>query len=260
MVIVISLKGKVKPILGLLALSLVALFFMNFFSKNWGDNFITAVIGRNTLKPVYSVDTEEKKIALSFDACWGAERTRKILDILDQYKIKTTFFLVNIWLEDYPDKAKEIASRGHEIGLHSTTHPHFTKLSVEKMREELKNNYDMIKKVTGYEPRLFRPPFGDYNNNVIETAKEMGLITVQWSVDSLDWKEDLSAEQIAQRILSRVDKGAIVLMHNDGKHTPEVLKIIIPELGKEGYSIVPVSELLLKGDWYVDVNGVQRKK
>ncbi|NLJ99841.1 MAG: polysaccharide deacetylase family protein [Clostridia bacterium] len=232
---------------------------LKFYSLYMGEGFIAAVTGKRTLKPVYSVEMEDKKVALSFDACWGAERTEKILDILDKYKVKTTFFLVNIWLEDYPDKAKEVAERGHEIGLHSTTHPHFTTLPVEEMKKELKDNYDMVEKTTGYKAKLFRPPFGDYNNTVIETAGDMGITTIQWSIDSLDWK-DLSAQEIANRILSRADKGAIILMHNDGKHTPESLEIIIPKLKAEGYSIVPISDLIHQENWYVDINGIQRKK
>jgi len=258
--IIISLRGKAKVALAVVVLSLFVILFVNYFPFQIGEGIIASVMGKNALKPIYSVDTDEKKISLSLDACWGAERTKKILDILDKYKVKTTFFLVNIWLEDYPNMAKEVAKRGHEIGLHSATHPHFTQLSVDEMKKELKSNRDMVKKVTGYNAKLFRPPFGDYNNTVIETVMDMKLIPVQWSVDSLDWKEEYTAEQIAKRVLDQVENGSIVLMHNDGKHTPEVLEMIIPQLQRQGYTIVPVSELLIKDDWYVDVNGVQRKK
>jgi peptidoglycan/xylan/chitin deacetylase (PgdA/CDA1 family) len=145
-------------------------------------------VSNNKLKPIYSVDIQEKKVAISFDACWGKERTDKILDILDKYNVKTTFFLVNIWIEDYPEKANKIVERGHEIGLHSSTHTKFTELSDEKIREELENNKEMIKQVTNYNGILFRPPFGDYNTRVINIIQEMDLYPIQWSVDSLHTK------------------------------------------------------------------------
>ena len=256
--VVISLKGKLKA--GLLIFSILVVCAAAYHFIPPGSSWISAVTGQTSLKPVYSVDTDEKKVAISFDACWGAERTEAILDILDDHKVKATFFLVNIWLEDYPDKAKEIAARGHEIGLHSTTHPHFTQLSVGEMEKELTENRKMIKEVTGIDAKLFRPPFGDYSNTVIDTVNNMGLTAVQWSVDSLDWKEDMTAQKIAERVLDKVQAGSIILMHNDGKYTPQAIKIIIPELQRQGFSVGPVSDLLIKGDWYVDVNGIQRKK
>lgn len=257
--VVFSFKGKFKLIIFIIVLVVLVLFAGYFFAKDVQE-IVSMVAGTESLKPIYQVDTDEKKIAISFDACWGSEKTDDILDILDENNVKATFFLVNIWLEDYPDKAKEVAKRGHEIGLHSTTHPHFTQLSVEEMKEELIKNKEMVKKVTGYDAKLFRPPFGDYNNQVIKTVSELDLTTIQWSVDSLDWREDLSAQDISKRILERVEKGAIILMHNDGQHTPQVIKTVLPELKRQGYSIVPVSELLIKEDWYVDSEGIQRKK
>ena len=137
------------------------------------------------LVPIYEVATDQQAVAISFDASWGAEHTEDILDILDEYGVKATFFLVNIWLEDYPEMAAEITSRGHEIGLHSTTHPHFTELSKEQILSELSDNYAMIQEVTGYKPTLFRPPFGDYNNQVVELVNSCGYDCIQWSVDKM---------------------------------------------------------------------------
>jgi len=225
-----------------------------------GRNYLISMVAKTfKLLPIYSVDVPDKKISISFDATWGSERTQKILDILDKHQVKTTFFLVNIWLKDYPDMARLIAKKGHEIGMHSTTHPHFTQLSEGQMEQELKDNFQMIQEITGQKPVLFRPPFGDYNNTVIRTIDNLGFKTIQWSVDSLDWK-DLSAEQIQERVLNKIKPGAIVLFHNDGKNTPEALDPILTTLEKEGYKIVPISELLLKGDYYIDYAGVQRNK
>lgn len=257
--VVFSLRGKIKLIIFVILLVALLAAAGHYF-LNDAQEIVSMVTGKESAKPIYKVDTDRKMVAISFDACWGAERTESILEILDDNKVKATFFLVNIWLEDYPEKAKEIAARGHEIALHSTTHPHFTQLSKEEMKEELTANKEMVKKVTGYDATLFRPPFGDYNNEVIKTASDLGLKTIQWSIDSLDWRENLSAQDITNRIIERVEKGAIILMHNDGKYTPDVIKVVLPELKRQGYSIVPVSQLLIKDDWYVDSNGIQRKK
>jgi len=216
-----------------------------------------AAAGR--LVPVYEVATEKQAVAISFDASWGAEYTVQILDILDTYEAGATFFLVNIWLEDYPDMAREIAARGHEIGLHSVSHPHFTELNDEQILAELQDNYQMIADLTGHLPKLFRPPFGDYNSHVVEMVNSCGYQCIQWSIDSLDW-QDLSAAEITKRVLKDIHAGDIVLFHNNGLHTAEALPVILEELGQRRLSVVGVSDLLLPGECYTDVNGVQRSK
>jgi len=208
------------------------------------------------LLPVYEVATDKPQVALSFDASWGAEHTLALLDVLDDYGVKTTFFLVNLWLEDYPDLAREIVSRGHEIGLHSATHPDMAGLSAEQIRRELADNEALIRETTGFAPTLFRPPYGSYNDTVIGEAAAAGYTPVQWSVDSLDW-QDLSAGEIVSRVTEDIHAGDIVLFHNNGLHTAEALPQVLDILAEKGLTAVPVSRLLWRQDWYVDVNGVQ---
>src|SRR5690606_2316036 len=177
--------------------------------------------------PIYSVDTKEARVAISFDAAWGADRTEAILDILDAHQVKTTFFLVTFWVERYPEMAREIVARGHEIGMHSTSHPDMTALSKAQMRAELQQNHRVIKEVTGFDARLFRPPFGAYSNALLEVVEdELGFKTIQWSVDSLDWK-DVDAAFIERRILDRIGPGDIVLFHNNAEATPLALPRIL---------------------------------
>lgn len=212
------------------------------------------------LVPIYYVDTAEKKVAFSFDASWGAERTQKILDILAEHEIKTTFFLTGFWVEDYPEYVQAIAASGHEIGNHTATHPHLNSLTAEEIRKELKTVEQMIRDVCGQKTVLFRPPFGEYNNQVIATASELGYKTIQWSIDSLDW-QNLSKEEIVNRVTSRIHPGAIVLFHNNGLYTADALPEIIDYYHEHGYSIVPVSELIYDRDYYIDPNsGAQMKK
>lgn len=208
---------------------------------------------------IYAVDTTEKKIAISFDAAWGAEKTPQILDIMKKYHIKTTFFLVGFWVDKYPDMVKRIVAEGHEIGNHSSTHPDFRTISSGKVIEELSKTSDKIKALTGKSPTLFRPPYGEYNNNVIEISNREGYQVIKWSVDSLDWK-DLSASQIFQRVAVGIKPGDIVLFHNNGKYTVESLTPIIEKIQKDGYKIVPISEILYKDNYYIDKNtGIMKK-
>ena len=227
--------------------------------KNTAEEVVNALVPSIKLHPIYAVDTQDKKIAISFDATWGSTRTPQILGILAKHNLKTTFFLTNIWLKQYPELAKEIATAGHEIGLHSANHPKLTDLNDEKIKQELLDNAKLISEVTGQKPFLFRPPFGAYNNRVITIARELNLIPIQWSVDSLDW-QNFTEDQIVERVMKKIHPGAIVLFHNDGTNTPQALEPIIQYLHKQGYSIIPISELIYKDNFYIDVNGVQKIK
>ena len=205
--------------------------------------------------PVYSVDTSEKKIAISFDAAWGAEKTSRIMDILEERDIKTTFFLVGFWIDAYPDKVEEIAQRGHEIGNHSSTHPKMSTLSKEQMLMEVNDCSDKIEALTGSRPTLFRPPYGDYNDSVVSTLRSNGSEVIQWSVDSLDWK-NLGVQPMIDKVVKNIKPGSIVLFHNNSDYIIEALPTILDTLIKDGYEIVPVSALLPEGNTHVNNAGV----
>ena len=207
--------------------------------------------------PVYCVDTPEKKIAISFDAAWGSDYTEALLDILDKYDVKTTFFLVGFWVDKYPEMVKKIDERGHEIGNHSSSHPHMSQLSKEQIIKELTKTSDKIEAITNKKVTLFRPPFGDYNNRLIQTSRELGIQVIQWDVDSLDYK-DYGADSIVKKVLSKVKNGSIVLFHNNATYTKDALPIVLENLQKEGYKIVPVSELIYKENYYIDHTGMQK--
>jgi len=206
--------------------------------------------------PVYSVERSDNVIAISFDASWGGDKTLKILDILDRYQIKTTFFLVDIWTQKYPELVQEILARGHEIGNHSLTHAHMSKLDAQGIIRELDGMADGLEKIAGVRPTLFRPPYGEYNDLVITTARAKGYEAVQWSVDSQDWK-NRGAQDIITRS-TRVQSGDIVLFHNDSQYIVEALPEVLSFYKKNGYSVVPVSEILLTGDTQIDVQGRMR--
>lgn len=243
----------------LLEVSLVLVVLTSIFiSNNDIGEKIQSVFNTEKELPIYYVDTDEKKIAISFDAAWGTDHTENILDILDEYDIKTTFFLVDFWVKDYPDIVKEIDKRGHEIQNHSTTHPKMTELSKEGMIEEIKTTEENIEKIIGKKTTLFRPPFGDYSDELMKTLKEIGYYGIQWDVDSLDWKE-LGVEPVVDKVTRNVKNGSIVLFHNNAKYISEYLPLVLEKLQKENYEIVPVSELIHKEDYHMDNTGKQIK-
>ncbi len=249
-------KKRLKLIIGL---CLVAAFLLLTPLFNLPGK-LAAVVGRGErLVPIYYVEMKDKKVAFSFDASWGAERTESILEILKENEIKTTFFLTGFWVEDYPEYVKLIAQEGHEIGNHTLTHPHLNSLSGDEVRTELKRVEQMIEKVSGQKTALFRPPFGEYSNQVIEAAAGLGYKTIQWSIDSLDW-QNLTKDEIVERVTSRAHSGAIILFHNNGLHTAEALPAIIEHYRGQGYEILPISQLIYDQDYTIDPNsGAQIK-
>lgn len=221
-------------------------------------NVSNTVNGREL--PIYSVETDEKKVALSFDAAWGNEDTQQILDTLAKYDVHVTFFMTGGWVENFPEDVKKIQEAGHDLGNHSENHKNMSQLSDSECQEELMKVHNKVKELTGVEMNLFRPPYGDYDNHVIINAKECGYYTIQWSVDSLDWK-DYGVESIIKTVTQHKElkNGAIILMHNGAKYTAQALPTVIETLQAEGYEIVPISELIYKDDYHLDVTGRQIK-
>ena len=127
-------------------------------------------------------------MAISFDAAWGADDTDKLLQILADNDVKTTFFMCGYWVDKYPEEVKKIAEAGHDLGNHSATHPHMSQLTKEQIKEELTSAGNKVKELTGVQMDLFRAPFGEYTNDVISSAKECGYYTIQWDIEGLDTK------------------------------------------------------------------------
>ena len=218
-----------------------------------------ALVGVSASKrslPVYCVQRDDKTVAVSFDAAWGNEDTQMLIDILDQYGVNATFFVVGDWVDKYPESVRALADAGNEVMNHSTSHAHFSKLSHNEIVRDVNLCSDKIEQITGVRPTLFRCPYGEYDDHVIQAVNSLGMTAVQWDVDSLDWK-DISAEEIQRRVLDRVQPGSIVLFHNAAENTPEALPGILESLIANGYRIVPISQLLLQGDCFIDNTGRQ---
>lgn len=208
--------------------------------------------------PIYSVETPEKKIALTFDAAWGNDDTRRILDILDEQDVKVTFFMTGEWVSKYPEDVKAIQEAGHDLGNHSENHKNMSQLAEEEKTEELMSVHKKVKELTGVEMNLFRAPYGDYDDEVILNAEANGYYTIQWNVDSLDWK-DYGVKSIVQTVLENKDlkNGSIILCHNGARYTADALEELITGLKGKGYKFVPVSQLIYEKNYHMDVDGRQ---
>lgn len=218
--------------------------------------------GVNSRKiPVYCVERgedEEKVVALTFDAAWGADKTQGIMDLLTEYDAGGTFFLVGFWLDKYPDMARKIAEAGFEIGNHSANHLNMPKLNDETMRAEISSVNARIEELAGVRPTYFRAPYGDYSDRLMTAVEKEGMVGVQWSIDTLDWK-GLSAAEIAERVVPKAESGDIILFHNNSDHVLDALPLVLLGLKNRGFKFVGLSELVATEDFTVDHTGRQHK-
>ena len=209
--------------------------------------------------PIYSVNTTEKKVALTLNCAWNADDIDLILQTLKKYNVRITFFMVGDWVDKYPEQVKKISKAGHEIANHSLSHAHVNQLDYEKNVEQIVKCSEKIEKITGKKTTLYRGPYGEYNDTVINAAKDTNHMTIQWSIDALDYKA-LTGEQMWERIEPKLENGSIILMHNGTENTANSLEFIITNIKNKGYNIVPVSELIYKENYTIDNNGMQHKQ
>ena len=245
------MRGKVLLLRrGTLLLILTALVAAGIFMVVGGPGFVSASAAKRQL-PIYSVEREEKVCAISFDAAWGNEDTQTLINILGKYNVKATFFVVGDWVDKYPESVKALHDAGHEVMNHSLHHDHYNALTADQVVADVTACNEKIAAITGVTPCLIRCPYGEYDDHVISAIRSMGMEPIQWDVDSLDWK-DYDAATITQRVTSSVGPGSIVLFHNAALHTPEALPDILEYLLGEGYEIVPISQLILDGEYGTD--------
>ena len=212
----------------------------------------------NKLLPIYNVQTDTNKVALTMNCAWNADDIDQILKVLKQNNVKITFFLVGDWIDKFPEAEKKIYEDGHEIASHSNTHPHVNNLTYEENIEEIEKSNEKIEKITGQRTQIYRAPYGEYNNTVIKSAKENGYIPIQWSLDTLDYT-GITGEEMWNRIENRMQAGDIILSHNGTEHTADSLELLIKNIKEKGFEIVKVSDLIYKDNYKIDLNGTQIK-
>ncbi|HHW48399.1 MAG TPA: polysaccharide deacetylase family protein [Clostridiaceae bacterium] len=249
---------KLKTLIKLMLLFILIVVFLA-VAGNYYYNSVS-VSASNRELPIYSVECENKVAAITFDCAWGSDDIPEILETLRKEDVKATFFIVGQWAEKFPDVVKMIVNDGHDIANHSYSHLRMGAIDRDRIKKEISVCGEILKKLSNQKVDLFRAPYGDYSNNVINIARSLGYFTIQWDVDSLDWKPGISQDEILNRITKRIKPGSIILFHNDTPHTSKLLPTIIKNLKNEGYSFLPVSKLILRDNYYIDFEGRQRKK
>lgn len=208
---------------------------------------------------IYSVPTEKKIVALTFDISWGEKKTEPILNVLKEKNVKqATFFLSAPWSQSHPEIVKKIMEAGYEIGSHGHKHDNYSKFSDEEIRKQITTAHTILSEVTGKQPNLIRLPNGDFDRRVLRIAEELNYKVIQWDTDSLDWM-NLGTDKIINRVVTRTHPGDIILLHasDSAKQTADALPVIIDKLRAEGYDFVNVSELIAQTE--VDGKTVQDK-
>lgn len=250
----VFITKKRTVILALACVLLIAL-LITFFSIS--DGAASVYFGTSLRKsPINCVKTEEKVIAITFDAAYGVDKTEDILEILSEYEADATFFLTGDWVQNFPERTQKIADEGFEIGTHSNTHPHMTRLAVEDIKSELKLSKEKIEFYTKSPVTLFRPPFGEYSDNIINSAENLNLKTIQWNIDSYDWK-NIAAKDVLQRVTEKAKSGSIVLFHTNSENILNILPIVLLTLQNKGFSFKKVSDMLYSENYKIDNSGMQ---
>ena len=203
---------------------------------------ITITIPVNAVA-IYRGNPSKRLVALTFDATYGDNQTPRLLQILRDNTIQATFFLSGIWPINYPNLARAISAAGHEIGNHSLTHPHMTQIPLTEVSNQIVRTGALIRNITGEHPYLFRPPYGEYNQAILNTVARLGYVIIMWTIDSLDWKNP-GVNQIIDRVVNNIVPGAIVLMHQAAPQTPDALPVIISRLRQQGYGFGTVTQVL----------------
>ena len=238
----------------LVAFSTIVILFGIAFSVTNENAVITSSTVREL--PIYNVKTDQKKISLTINCAWNADDIDKILKTLKDNNVKATFFMVGSWVDKFPEEVKKIAKEGHEIANHSNTHPHVNNLSYEKNIEEIESSNDKIEKLIGKRTSLYRAPYGEYNNTVINAANSLNYYSIQWSLDTLDYT-GLTENEMWNRLDGKLKKGDIILMHNGTKHTADSLELLIKNIQSKGLEIKKVSDILYKENYKINENGTQ---
>lgn len=247
---VINLKKILKP-----TILIVFLFTIYCYVSDY-SNEILYVSAQKRLLPIYSVETNQKIVSLTFDCAWGADDIPDIIKTLTKNNITATFFTVGDWVMKYSESISALAETGMEIGNHSYSHAHVNNLSLEENIKDMKKCNELIENITNTKVKYYRGPYGEYNNTVMSAAESENMKVVQWDIDTLDYTGK-TPDEMCERIKSKLRNGSIILMHNDTKYTAQGLQQIIDTIRNEGYEIIPLDELIYKENYTINHEGRQ---
>lgn len=214
-----------------------------------------AVSASERMIPIYNVNKDTNEVAITFNCAISGD-VDKILQILEEYNVKATFFMLGSWADDHHEEVTAIFEAGHEIGNHSYSHNDMPSMNYDDIMLDIQKCNETVRNITGHSPTLFRTPSDSYDNKTISAAENLGMYTIQWDVDTLDWK-NISADEIVTRVTSKVKSGSIIQMHTGTAHTAEALGEILNYLYSNGFKLVTVGELIYHESYHIDNNGMQ---
>ncbi|TCS92555.1 polysaccharide deacetylase family protein [Hazenella coriacea] len=193
--------------------------------------------------PIYRGNEQKRAAALMINVAWGTEHLPNMLDILRKEQVKATFFLDGSWLAKHPTEAEKIVQEGHEIGNHAYSHPLMSRITQDRMDQEISRTQQLIEKTLHIKSKWFAPPAGDFNDQVVKVASQHGMKTVLWTVDTVDWKKTSSPPMMIRKIEQNIDSGHLILTHPTDR-TVEALPQIIRVVKKKGLKLGTVGDVL----------------
>lgn len=242
---------------GLVALVTVLLIALVSYLVPQGVKAVATQVEQRKL-PIYNVQTDEKKIAITFDAAWGNSDTDELIRVLKKHNAKATFFFTGQWVSKYPDDVRKLYAEGHEMGNHSDSHFHIKGKTADELKADILACNEKIKNTVGIAPTVYRGPYGEYNNELLSEVEKLKMYAVQWDIDSRDWQKR-SVQDMISSVSGNAKNGSIILFHNDVENTPAALDKILEILAREGYSFVTVSDLIYKDNYFLDSSGTQHQ-
>lgn len=248
------LSFRLKSIL-ITAFVILSVVFAVFFAAH---TLTEAVSADKRIIPIYNVEKDTGEIAITFNCAVGNSDIDSILATLDKYNVKATFFLLGSWADDYVNEVEKIYNAGHELGNHSYSHNDMPSLNYESIILDIQKCNETIRNITGYSPVLFRAPSGSYDNKTISAAESLEMKTIQWDVDSIDWK-NISSDEIIDRVTSKIKSGSIVQLHTGTENTAQALPYILDYINSNNFKCVKVSELIYNDNYTIDNNGTQKQ-
>ncbi len=192
---------------------------------------------------IYNGNKSSNKVCLMINVYWGTEYIESILEVLAEYGVKTTFFVGGMWVEKEPEMFKKIYESGHEIGNHGYFHLSHDKMSYEQNLEEISATHAIVKTKIDYDMKLFAPPSGAFNKATIESASELGYLTIMWTRDTIDWR-DKNSNLVFKRSTEKTKGGDFILMHPTN-HTLKALPLILEYYKLNNLIATTVSECLI---------------
>ena len=229
-----------KAIIQAMKVTIIIIMLTNDFNM---QNVKACCCTNNEKLPISCVNTDKKVVAIACNVYEGEKLLPVMLDVLERYNVKISFFFGGVWVKRNPDTLMLIKEKGHDIQNHGYNHRLPTRLDNEKNTKEIKDTELLIQGITGFRTTLFEPPSGDYDAKTLSLMDPLGYRMVTWSIDTIDWREDATKELILSRIAKKLKPGAIILMHPK-MVTSESLDSIIQYVKNQGYNIITVSDIL----------------